>query len=94
MLARCQTQTSIEWGIHGYDSRWDNESYVNLMRTRRRTSGCSILEETLQVFRREQGKAALARAVADYYSSLAQQESEEQAEWGEFALREFHRASV
>lgn len=46
------------------------------------------------MFRPEQGKAALARAVADYYSSLSRQESEEQTEWGEFALREFPGGGV
>lgn len=88
-VPRLEPQSSA--GIYGYDRWWANESYMSM---RLRTSVSSIVEEILQVFRREQGKAALARAVADYYSSLAQQESEEQAEWGEFALREFHRASV
>ncbi|MGD0298562.1 MAG: hypothetical protein ABSE86_15770 [Bryobacteraceae bacterium] len=69
-------------------------AFLDAMRKRRRTSASSILEEMLQAFRREQGKAALDKAVADYYSSLSQQESEEQTEWGEFALGEFPRGGV
>ena len=39
--------------------------------------------------RREQKHPALERAVSDYYTSLSQNEVEEQISWGEFALREF-----
>jgi hypothetical protein len=64
--------------------------FLEAVRKRRRASSVSsILEEILQVVRRESGKAALDRAVSDYYTSLSQVESEEQTNWGEFALREF-----
>ena len=43
----------------------------------------------LQDVRREQEKASVERAVADYYSSLADNELEERARWSEFALAEF-----
>jgi hypothetical protein len=64
--------------------------FLEAMRKRRRASSISsILEEILQVARREQGKAALDRAVSDYYTSMSQSEVEEQISWGEFALHEF-----
>ena len=72
----------------------ESVAFLEAMCRRRRTSVSSILEEILQVFRREEGKAALAKAVADYYSSLSTQESEEQTEWGEFSLREFPGGGV
>jgi len=68
----------------------ESVAFLDATRKRRRApSVSSVLEEILSVVRREQGKAALDRAVSDYYSSLSQEESEEQTNWGEFALREF-----
>jgi hypothetical protein len=68
----------------------ESVAFLEAMRKRRRASSVSsVLEEILQVARREQGKAALERAVSDYYASLSQEEAEEQTNWGEFALREF-----
>ena len=69
--------------------RMTNRTTQKRGKRRRAPSVSSILEEILSGVRREQGKAALDRAVSDYYSSLSQEESEEQANWGEFALREF-----
>jgi hypothetical protein len=53
-----------------------------------------ILAEILQAVRREQGKAALERAVADYYSSFSAQDAADEAEWGEFAQREFSKGEA
>ena len=38
---------------------------------------------------RESKKIALEKAVRDYYTSLSEEELEEQAKWGEFAWAEF-----
>jgi hypothetical protein len=51
----------------------------------------SILEEILQSLRRQQHRASIDRAVADCYSSLTDEEVAEQAEWGDFALRQFSK---
>jgi len=68
----------------------ESVAFLDAMRKRRRApSVSSVLEEILQVARREQGKAALERAVSDYYTSLSQTEADEQIKWGEFALHEF-----
>jgi len=48
-----------------------------------------MLEQILQAIRREQGKAAVERAVGDYYTSLSSEEAEDQSKWADFALREF-----
>lgn len=69
----------------------ESVAFLEAVGRKRRTSVSSILEEILQVLRREEGKSTVAKAVADYYSSLSRQESEEQTEWGEFAAREFPR---
>ena len=55
----------------------------------RATSISAILEEILQHLRRQQERASVERAVTDYYGSLSGEEATEQAQWGEFALREF-----
>jgi hypothetical protein len=49
----------------------------------------AILEYILQAVRRENERAAVELAVADYYGSLSTEEATEQAEWGEFVVREF-----
>ncbi|HLK18035.1 MAG TPA: hypothetical protein VKT81_03730 [Bryobacteraceae bacterium] len=59
------------------------------MKRKRHTSMSALLEEILQAVRREQHKLAFDKAVGAHYDSLTQEESEEQAEWGKFALREF-----
>jgi hypothetical protein len=61
----------------------------DMRRKRRAGSTSAVLEELLQAVRRENERAAVERAVADYYGSLSTEEAKEQAEWGEFALREF-----
>jgi hypothetical protein len=60
-----------------------------IRRTRRAASVSAILEDILQTARRQQEKAAIDRAVADYYGSLSGTEAEDLAAWGEFALGEF-----
>ena len=68
----------------------DSIEFLEAMRKKRRASSISsVLEEILQAVRREQGKAALDRAVSDYYTSMSQSEVEEQIRWGEFTLHEF-----
>jgi len=59
-----------------------------LLAKRRAKSVSSILEEILQNLRRENERASVEQAVADYYSSLTESEMTEQAAWGEFALRQ------
>ena len=71
----------------------ESVQFLETVRKRRHASSVSsILEEILQAVRREHGKAVLDRAVSDY--SLSGQEAEEQADWGDFAIREFPREGV
>ena len=68
----------------------ESVAFLEAMQQQRRTeSVSSVLEEILQGARREQERASIDRAVTDYYSSLTDTEVAEQAEWGEFALRQF-----
>jgi hypothetical protein len=68
----------------------ESVEFLEAMRKKRHAASVSsILEEILQTVRRHQGKAALEKAVSHYYSSLSQEEAEEQIDWGMFALREF-----
>jgi DNA-binding PadR family transcriptional regulator len=60
-----------------------------LRRKRRAPSTSSILEEILQAARRRQQRAAVDRAVTEYYGFLSDAEAEEQLQWGRFAWREF-----
>jgi hypothetical protein len=65
-------------------------AFLEQMQKKRQAESVSaILEEILQDVRREQERASVDRAVADYYSSLSVDELEEQARWGEFALSQF-----
>ncbi len=68
----------------------ESVAFLETMRKRRRAGSTSaILEEILQAVRREQDRAAVERAVADYYGSLSAEEVAEQTEWGRFGLDEF-----
>jgi hypothetical protein len=68
----------------------ESVAFLETLRKKRRAASVSaILEEILKGVRREQEWASVDRAVADYYGSLSGEEAAEQAEWGEFALREF-----
>jgi DNA-binding PadR family transcriptional regulator len=68
----------------------ESVEFLEAIRKRRHApSVSSVLEEILQAARREQGQAALERAVSDYYASLPRDAAEEQTKWGDFALREF-----
>jgi hypothetical protein len=68
----------------------ESVAFLEAMRKRRRAGSISaILDEILQAVRREHERASVERAVANYYSSLSNREATDQAEWGEFAFREF-----
>jgi hypothetical protein len=56
---------------------------------RRADSTSAVLEQILRAVKRETERAAIERAVSDYYSSLTESEAEELAQWGEFALSRF-----
>ena len=60
-----------------------------LRRERRAASASSVLEELLQSARRGQKRKMLNQAVANYYDVLSPEDAEEQALWGDLALREF-----
>lgn len=67
-------------------------AFLEGMRQQRRAESVSaVLEEILQDVRRGEERASVERAVANYYSSLSDDEAAEQEQWGEFALREFPR---
>ena len=73
----------------------ESVEFLEAMRKKRHAlSVSSVLEDILQTVRREQGRAAVERAVADYYAALSHEESEEQTNWGEFALREFPKVDA
>ena len=57
-------------------------------RKRHAASDSTIPEAILQTLRSEQERASAERAVADFYSSLSDEEVSEHAQWGEFALQE------
>lgn len=60
----------------------------SLQRKRHADSVSAILEQILQAVRRQHEQASIEQAMADYYGSLTDDEVNEQAEWGAFALRE------
>ena len=68
----------------------ESVAFLEAVRRKRRAGSISaVLEEILQAVRGENERASVERAVADYYGSLSTEDAKEQAEWGEFALREF-----
>lgn len=73
-----------------YSLSHESVKFLETMRRNRQASSISsILEEILQAVRRQQERAALERAVAEYYGSLSGGEAEDLAAWGEFAMGEF-----
>jgi hypothetical protein len=69
-----------------------SESVAYLEEVRKKNGADSmsaILEEILQAARREEKRAAIDRAMKEYYDSLTDEEVEEERQWGEFAQREF-----
>jgi hypothetical protein len=61
----------------------------SVRRKRRAPSASSVLEDILQTARQGHRRKTLDQAVSDYYDLLPAGEPDEQALWGEFALREF-----
>ena len=75
-----------------YTLSLESAAFLETIKKQRRAASVSAaLEELLQSARREHQRAAIGQAVADYYSSLSDREFREQAQWGEFALREFRK---
>jgi hypothetical protein len=71
----------------------ESVAFLEAVRKKEQAASVSaILEDILQTVRREHDRAAVERAVADYYGSLSAQEAAEQAEWGALALDEFRTA--
>jgi hypothetical protein len=64
-----------------------------LRKHRRAASTSSVLEDILQNVRQASKKMAVARAVTEYYSSLGEEELDEQAKWADFAWAEFSNAN-
>jgi hypothetical protein len=60
-----------------------------IRRKRHAASTSAVLEEILKSVREDHERASLARAVADYYTTLTDKEVTEQAAWGELAELEF-----
>ena len=65
-----------------------------LRRKRSAPSVSAVLEEILQTIRCEQVRDKMEAAAAEYYSSLSDEQVEEQAAWGRFALQEFPKESA
>lgn len=61
----------------------------SVRRKRRAPSASSVLEDILQTARRGHRRKTLDQAVANYYDGLSRGDAEEQALWGDLALREF-----
>ena len=73
-----------------YTLSTESVAFLEALRKKRRApSVSSVLEQILESVRRAQQRSALEKAVAGYYDGLSTSEVREQAEWGEFALREF-----
>jgi hypothetical protein len=90
MIARTSRSRKARKSKKSYTLSPESVEFLEMMRKRRHApSVSSILEEILQAVRREHGKAALERSIADYYSSLSPREVEEQRYWSEFAMRQF-----
>ena len=56
-----------------------------IRRERKAASTSSVLDDILHAIRLERKRKRLDRAVADYYSSLSDEEVREQSAWGDFA---------
>ncbi len=70
----------------------ESVGFLEAMRKKYRAQSVSAaLEEILQSARREQERVAVEKAVADYYTSLSDEEVEEQRAWGGVSTREFAR---
>jgi hypothetical protein len=86
---------------HGKHDRKAKKSYTLSLETvaflegirKKRQAGSvsAVLEDILQDLRREQERASVERSMSDYYSSLADSELEELAQWSEFALAQLPR---
>jgi hypothetical protein len=95
MKSRTTSKHTIRKVKKSYTLSAGSVQFLEILRKRRPSRSVSaILEEILQQSRREQAKAALNRAVSDYYDSLSPNDSEEQIQWGEFALMEFPAEST
>ena len=67
--------------------------FLKMMQEKRQTESVSrFWRRFYRTFRREHERASVERAVANYYSSLADSEVEEHARWGELALTQFPNA--
>lgn len=64
----------------------------DLRKKHRARSTSSVLDNIVLALRRSQRKKALEHDVTQYYSSLSPAEVEEDAAWGEFALRELAKS--
>jgi hypothetical protein len=61
--------------------------FIEAQRKKRRaTSISAVPEEILKAARREAELAAIDKSVTEYYDSLSDEELEELAAWGRFAL--------
>ena len=73
----------------------ESVAFLDAMRRKRRArSTSSVLEDILRSVRAEQEKSAVEKTISDYYSSLTTEEADEQALWGDFAVREFPNEPV
>jgi hypothetical protein len=87
---RSKRKTTRRKAKKSYTLSPESVAFLEAMRKKHHvTSVSSMLEQILQAIRREQGKAAVERAVGDYYTSLSSEEAEDQSKWADFALREF-----
>lgn len=70
----------------------ESVDFLEAMRKEHRALSVSAaLEEILQAAKREHERIAMEKAIGDYYSSLSDEEVEEQRAWGDFSTREFAR---
>ena len=89
-MTRTTSLSTARKAKKSYTLSAESVAFLDAMRKRRRAPSVSaVLEEILQVARREQRKSALDRAVSDYYTSLSEAESDDQKNWGDFALSQF-----
>jgi len=68
----------------------ESVAFLEVLRKKRKAaSASSVLDEIIQTIRLGQKKKTIEQAVTDFYSYLPDEEREDVAAWGEFALAEF-----
>jgi hypothetical protein len=89
-MARTNLETANRKAKKSFTLSPESVAFLDAMRKKRRArSTSSVLEDILSQVRVQQERLAVEKKISDYYSSITNEEAEEQALWGAFAEREF-----